>query len=71
MTNKNSFGTHSKEREIKHGNRDYGYGRRSAPVTPTSQHEFHVTGIAMARISFINKIAAPVLNKMFDCGMIP
>jgi len=23
-----------------------------------------------ARISFINKIAAPVLNKMFDCGMI-
>src|ERR1700726_1481505 len=24
-----------------------------------------------ARISFINKIAAPVLNKMFDCGMIP
>jgi hypothetical protein len=21
--------------------------------------------------SFINKIAAPVLNKMFDCGMIP
>jgi hypothetical protein len=24
-----------------------------------------------ARIFFINKIAAPVLNKMFDCGMIP
>jgi hypothetical protein len=21
--------------------------------------------------AFINKIAAPVLNKMFDCGMIP
>ncbi len=25
---------------------------------------------SQARISFINKIAAPVLNKMFDCGMI-
>jgi hypothetical protein len=25
---------------------------------------------AQARIFFINKIAAPVLNKMFDCGMI-
>lgn len=26
---------------------------------------------SQARITFINKIAAPVLNKMFDCGMIP
>ena len=26
---------------------------------------------SQARISFINKIAAPVLNRMFDCGMIP
>ncbi len=26
---------------------------------------------SQARISFINKIAAPVLNKMFDCGTIP
>jgi hypothetical protein len=25
---------------------------------------------SQARIFFINKIAAPVLNKMFDCGMI-
>ena len=24
-----------------------------------------------ARVAFINKIAAPVLNKMFECGMIP
>jgi hypothetical protein len=23
------------------------------------------------RVEFINKIAAPVANKMFDCGMIP
>jgi len=26
---------------------------------------------SQARISFINKIAAPVLNRMYDCGMIP
>jgi hypothetical protein len=26
---------------------------------------------SQARIAFINKIAAPVLNKMLDCGMIP
>ena len=26
---------------------------------------------SQARIAFIDKIAAPVLNKMFDCGMIP
>src|SRR5580704_6835293 len=26
---------------------------------------------SQARIFFIGKIAAPVLNKMFDCGMIP
>jgi hypothetical protein len=25
---------------------------------------------SQARLFFINKIAAPVLNKMFDCGMI-
>ncbi len=25
---------------------------------------------SQARIFFINKIATPVLNKMFDCGMI-
>lgn len=23
------------------------------------------------RVKFINKVAAPVANKMFDCGMIP
>jgi uncharacterized protein YifE (UPF0438 family) len=25
---------------------------------------------SQARVSFIDKIAAPVLNRMFDCGMI-
>lgn len=26
---------------------------------------------AQARAAFVNKVAAPVLNKMFVCGMIP
>lgn len=26
---------------------------------------------SQARVAFINKIAATVLNKMFECGMIP
>jgi hypothetical protein len=26
---------------------------------------------SQARVAFINKIAAPVLNKMFECEMIP
>jgi hypothetical protein len=26
---------------------------------------------SQARMAFINKIAAPVLNKMFECGLIP
>ena len=26
---------------------------------------------SQARIFFINKVAAPVLNKMYECGMIP
>jgi hypothetical protein len=28
-------------------------------------------GDAQMRTTFINKIAAPVANKMFECGMIP
>jgi hypothetical protein len=26
---------------------------------------------AQARASFVDKVAAPVLNKMFECGMLP
>jgi hypothetical protein len=26
---------------------------------------------SQARVAFIDKIAAPVLNKMFECGLIP
>ena len=26
---------------------------------------------SQARVAFIDKVAAPVLNKMFECGLIP
>jgi len=48
---------------------------KKAQKAPPSQQEQQ--GIQMLksdpqmRQAFINKIAAPVANKMFDCGMIP
>ena len=46
-----------------------------APKPPPTEKEKEAIEFlrndSQARIFFINKIAAPVLNKMFDCGMIP
>ena len=46
-----------------------------APKPPPSDKEKEAIEFlrndSQARVFFINKIAAPVLNKMFDCGMIP
>ena len=46
-----------------------------APKPPPSAKEKEAIEFlrndSQARVFFINKIAAPVLNKMFDCGMIP
>jgi hypothetical protein len=46
-----------------------------APKAPPSDKEKEAIEFlrndSQARVFFINKIAAPVLNKMFDCGMIP
>ena len=42
---------------------------------PKSQQEQELIqllrGDPQMRTTFINKIAAPVANKMFECGMIP
>lgn len=42
---------------------------------PKSQQEMELVQMLRndphMRIVFINKIAAPVVNKMFECGMIP
>ena len=45
---------------------------KSAPQTDKAKEaaEF-LKNDAQARAAFVKKVAAPVLNKMFECGMIP
>ena len=42
---------------------------------PKSAEEQRVIGMLKSdpqmRTAFINKVAAPIVNKMFECGMIP
>ena len=42
---------------------------------PKSMEEQRVIGLLKSdpqmRTAFINKVAAPIANKMFECGMIP
>ena len=42
---------------------------------PKSPEEQRVIGLLQSdpqmRTAFINKVAAPIANKMFECGMIP
>ncbi len=49
--------------------------RWEARGKPKSQQEQELVqllrGDPQKRATFINKIAAPVANKMFECGMIP
>jgi len=48
---------------------------KKSEKAPPSPQEQKVIGFLkndpQMRIAFINKIAAPIANKMFDCGMIP
>jgi hypothetical protein len=45
---------------------------RSKPKSQQEQELIQLLrGDPQARATFINKIAAPVANKMFECGMIP
>ena len=48
---------------------------KKSQKAPPSQQEQQVIqllkGDPQMRQAFINKIAAPIANKMFDCGMIP
>lgn len=45
--------------------------RKEPPTAKEKEAIEYLRNDSQARIFFINKIAAPVLNKMFDCGMIP
>ena len=42
---------------------------------PKSPEEQHAIGMLQSnpqmRAAFINKVAAPIANKLFDCGLIP
>ena len=45
--------------------------RKEPPTDKEKEAIAFLRNDSQARIFFINKIAAPVLNKMYDCGMIP
>jgi hypothetical protein len=45
--------------------------KKDPPTDKEKQAIEFLRSDSQARIFFINKIAAPVLNKMYDCGMIP
>lgn len=49
--------------------------QKKAAKTPPSPEEQKVIALLKSdpqmRQAFIDKIAAPIANKMFDCGMIP
>jgi hypothetical protein len=46
--------------------------QQNAPPTPAEQKAIQfLKGDPQMRTIFINKVAAPIANKMFECGMIP
>jgi hypothetical protein len=47
-------------------------GRGSQPKSPHEQQAIQMLqSNPQMRTEFINKVAAPIANKMFECGMIP
>jgi hypothetical protein len=46
--------------------------KKSAPKPPMEQNAIQMLrNEPQMRIAFINRVAAPIANKMFECGMIP
>lgn len=46
--------------------------RKGAPRSPGEEKVIDaMRNDAQMRAEFINRVAAPVVNKMFECGMIP
>jgi hypothetical protein len=48
--------------------------KKSGKTPPTAEEQRAITFLKsdpQMRTAFINKIAPPIANKMFDCGMIP
>jgi hypothetical protein len=47
-------------------------GRGSQPKSAQEQHAIQMLqSNPQMRADFINKVAAPIANKLFECGMIP
>ena len=48
--------------------------KKSEKTPPTAEEQRAIAFLKndpQMRLAFINKIAPPIANKMFDCGMIP
>ena len=46
--------------------------QKSQPKSPEEQRVVQMLqGDLQARTAFLNQVAAPIANKMFECGMIP
>jgi len=46
--------------------------QKNQPKSPQEQEALQLLrSDPQVRTQFINKVAAPIANKMFDCGMIP
>ena len=46
--------------------------KKSAPKPPMEQEMIQkLRSEPHLRLAFINRVAAPIANKMFECGMIP
>ena len=46
--------------------------QKGAPKPPEEQRAIQfLKNDAQARTAFLNKVAGPIANKMFECGMIP
>ena len=46
--------------------------QKSQPKSPEEQRVMQLLrGDPDLRVAFINQVAAPIANKLFDCGMIP
>jgi hypothetical protein len=48
------------------------YQQKQQPPSPEVQHAIQLLkGDPQMRQAFINRVAAPIANKLFDCGLIP
>ena len=46
--------------------------KKGQPKSPEEQKAVNfLRNDPQARVAFIDKVAAPIVNKMFECGMIP